>query len=183
MTILGLVATEIISLQVAAFVVHGLVPLFILYNVVSWADLPRREAKRTKPVLNEEDVCQLGKSVWAAWFLGFLVALVALAAISKICVVWMSCGSWTPVALACVGAGGFVFGLLRVLIAKVDFFRWSDPRKQRRMLALLVIGAVAVSITSGLLYYDSSPMRGLIAAAYAGMFVGHAVTLGIEVWK
>jgi hypothetical protein len=168
--------------DVARIVDQWLVPLFILYNIVGWAGLPAREEKRFEPRLSEKDSDKLDKSIRNAWFVGVLVGLAAVTGVIKFCDS-LSCSSGLSASeVVAVGAVSVFAGLARRLIGDVSRFRNKDPKNRRRVLAGLVICAVTVSTASGVLYYASAAfMHDLIAATYAGIFIGYAATGVMEV--
>jgi hypothetical protein len=163
--------------ELVTFVTQGLVPLFILFNIVGWIGLPGREARRTDPPLSDQDLSNLGRAIRGAWFVGLHVALVALCVVVKMFPWSLDSKNLRPFGLnglVWTGALGTVAGVMRGLWPALGHSRIRTPRARRRTLSVLVICAVAVSVVCAALYYDSHMLRSVIASAYMGMMIGYA---------
>ena len=122
--------------------------------------------------------------MWAAWQLGVLLALVGIAATYRFWGAELQNSSFTLTESATAGVIGFLLGVARGVIPRRSEFRTQTALMRRRILALLIVIAVAASITSGVFYYNSFELvRGLIASGYVGMLIGYAATFVFEVGK
>jgi hypothetical protein len=165
--------------EIVSVVVWGLVPLFLLYNIVGWAGLAQREADRSKhspgrPPLSDQELSDLKRSIRGAWYLGAILALGLLCAAFQFFQALLM--DTTPVFRRVVIAGGIgaVAGVARGILPRLNQFRQLSSNNRRRILSALVICAVSVSITCAVLYYCSgkSP-QAMIASAYMCMFIGY----------
>jgi len=170
--------------ELSAFVTCWLVPLFILFNIAGWVGLPQREANRSNPRLNDQELSDLGRAVWGAWLVGVLIALAGLCAIFRVFPWALTDTSLPYVGVWGAGLGGLLLGVARVILPRIQRFRNLTPITRRRVLSILVICAVALSAACGVLYYEPSTMlRSLIASTYTCMFIGYAATHVLEVGR
>ena len=172
--------------EVRLIVAEWLVPLFILYNVVGWVGLPGREAARSPTAPTPEESDALGKSIRAAWWLGLLVSLAGITAGYHFL---GSCPKGLTISAGealIAGLLGGILGIARGVIPKLKLFRESTVLTRRRILAFLVVCAVGLSISCGVLYYNCSRgelARGVIGSAYTGLLIGYTATFVFEVGK
>jgi hypothetical protein len=170
--------------QIIDLVTWWLVPLFLLFNIVGWAWLPQREVNRSNPRLSEQDLSDLGRALWAAWLVGAVAGLASLFSIFELFPA--SVKETIPITsqVTIAGAIGAILGIARGIMPRVKSFRKQAPLTQRRILAGVVLCAVAVSIASAVLYYDAAlSLRTLIASAYTWMLVGLAATHVFDIGK
>jgi len=166
------------------FVARWLVPLFLLYNIVGWVGLPRREANRSNPDLAEQGLSDLRRSIRAAWFVGLLVALAGLCAVSEFYQPSLQDQTKSLTWAAVAGVVGLVLGIVRGVLPRSASFRGKQAATRRRILSTFVIGAVAVSIACAVLYYDSGfLLKSIIASGYASMLIGYAAYHVFEVGR
>jgi hypothetical protein len=70
--------------DLTTLVTHWIVPLFLIYNIIGWTGLPRREANRSNPKLSEQEVLDFARAVRGAWFAGVLIAFAVLCGIFEL---------------------------------------------------------------------------------------------------
>ncbi len=187
--------------QLVAFVRDCVVPLFILYNIVGWIGLPRREAARaagmqdtaekTYGKYDDTKLAALQRALRAAWFAGVLAAVIALWIVyvcfpnlANPCAAAASTDA-SQCPIGCVftcmllwAAVGLVLGIARGILPNLTWFRGKALDYQRRILFWLVFCVVAVSCCAAVLYYTSCPcLTDSIASFYACMLVGYAAAL------
>ncbi len=175
--------------EAACLLTHWVVPLFIVFNVIGWWGLPQREAARVERAawpprnrpdkkLTYDDLALLGRAIWAAWLVGILGALIVLAAVSRFCGALLDKEGVALPYVVGFGILGVVLGLARVLLPSLRRFRRQSTAVQRRILAALVMCAVSLSMTSGVLYYNSQDfLHDVIPAGFACMLFGYTVSL------
>jgi hypothetical protein len=170
--------------QVAVLVTQGLVPFFILFNILGWAGLPGRDAARSQTQPSPEDSAALERSIRAAWWLGVLLSLGGIVAVSKFYNAGLQSRTFTATEAGIAGVLGLLLGIARGVIPRWKRFRDMSALTRRRILAILVVGAVAISVVSGVFYYNSGDLvRGIIASAYTGLLIGYTGTFVFEVGK
>jgi hypothetical protein len=170
--------------QIVCLVSRWLVPLLLLFNIVGWAGLPQREANRSNPRLSEQDLSDMERALRAAWLVGAVAALAVLSAIFELFPALVK--DPTPVIAQVITAGviGALLGIARGILPRVGSFRKRTALTQRRILAGLVVCAVATSLASAVLYYSSAlSLRTLIASAYTWMLIGLAATHVFDIGK
>jgi hypothetical protein len=164
--------------EIVGLLTRCVVPLFILFNIVGWLGLRQREANRAHPALTEQNLSDLGRALWAAWLAGVLGGLIVLSAIFRIWAPLLQNTTITFRAVGVAGVIGAVLGVARGVLPVLRRFRTRSAVTQRRILSALVICAVAASLASGMLYYNSqSLLRSVIASAFACMCFGYVVSL------
>ena len=175
--------------QCAALLTRWIVPAFLAYNIVGWWWLPAREVNRSQlrenyTKLNEQNLADLGRALWAGWMVGLLVAIAIVAAISKFYPDLLQKKSFSPTEAYIAAGVGLVMGLLRGALPAIPAFRTKQALSQRRSLSSCMIVAVGVSLASIVLYYSAGDfLRSLIAAGYFSMLIGYAVPYVLQVGK
>jgi hypothetical protein len=170
--------------ELVTLVTHWIVPLFLIYNIIGWAGLPRREANRSNPRLSEQEISDLARAVRGAWFVGMLTAFAVLCGIFGLWRRLTQNQTTNSYAVSVAAAIGGILGILRVVVPNLQSFRHKPPITRRRILSAFVIGAVAASILCAVLYYNSGFLiRSVIASAYMSMLIGYAATHVFEVDK
>jgi hypothetical protein len=169
--------------SLTSFLIHWLVPLFLLYNI-GWVGLPRREANRSNPVLSEQELSDLRKSIRTAWFVGLRVALAGLSAVSEFYQPSLEVQTKSLGGAAVAGVVGLVSGIVRGVLPRSASFCHKQAITRRHILSAFVIAAVAVSIPCAVLYCNSGLLlKSLIASGYASMLIGYAAYHVFEVGR
>ena len=164
--------------EIVGLLTRWVVPLFILFNIVGWLGLRQRETNRAHPPLTEQNLSDLGRALWAAWLAGVLGGLIVLCAMFRFWPRLLQKNAITFRTIVVAGVIGAALGLARGVLPTLQSFRARSAVIQRRILSALVICAVAASLASGVLYYNSqSLLRSVIASAFACMLFGYVVSL------
>jgi len=175
--------------QCATLLTRWIVPIFLAYNIVGWWWLPAREVNRSQQrenytKLNEQNLADLGRTLWAAWLVGLLVAIAIVAAISKFYPELLQKDNLAPVVSYVAGGLGLLAGIGRGGLPAIPWFRTKPALAQRRILSGFMIVAVGISVASVILYYSSGGfLRSVIAAGYFCMLIGYAVPYVLQVEK
>lgn len=171
--------------EVVFLVTRCLVPLFLLFNIiVGWIGLAQREANRSDAKLSEQELSALGRALWGAWLVGVLAGLVVLWAVFEFFRPFLQDPTRAFGRTFTAGVVGAILGIVRGSLPRMKLFRRRTPPVQRRILAVMVMGAVGTSVASAVLYYNSGALvQDLIASAYTCMLILYAAVPVVDFWK